>query len=777
MGLEQWRVGLTRPKVSIVSPEFHSYGGTERSLLEQVNRWTGRFDMRLYSMRVENVDSGSLVCRHLPNIRAPHLLRYLCWLTLNRIVRSADSLKHGLPDLIYSPGINALDADAISVHIVFSKYWSRVREHVTPSLKDPKKAIRAFHRILFWNLLRSLEGRVYRGPATIWAVSREDARELECRYGRPPFTVPVIPHGVDTHAFSLQNRLSLREESRKRLVANGSRVLLLIGNDEYKKGVDLAIKALPFLPNDVTLSVAGHLDVSTIKKWAQEAGVVDRVTVWPHVKDVRPYFAAADVFVAPSREDAFHLPALEAMACGLPVVLSGKAGVAELLENGRHALVLEDPEDVPALHKAISTVLSDPKTASLLTREGRKLAVRHTWAECANSAALLMEKEIETPRVLLLALGASGKGGVQRATSNLVRGISAAYGAERIALLSLGDVERDLPCRATSLGVERNRLRVSLWLKLRFLVKALLLAFRWRKRLIVVAAHPHLGAVAWACSRFASAPFVVWCHGIEAWGQLRRAIRFSLKKADGVWAGSRFTAREVELAAGLTEGSVHVTSYCLSPDLDLFQSASSKEVRRVLAVARLEPEHAYKGVDILLKSWPLVLERIPDSQLVIVGEGRDRTRLETLAETFGIRESVTFRGRISDRDLVSEYLKARVFALPGRVRRGSKPQGEGFGLVFLEAAAAGLPVIAGRAGGAFEAVDVGKTGVLVDPDDYQDVASAITQLLESPELSERMGREGRERVRNHFTFEVFESRISELLSLLPVRNLAKSQGS
>src|SRR5207249_10983994 len=118
-----------------------------------------------------------------------------------------------------------------------------------------------------------------------------------------------------------------------------------------------------------------------------------------------------------------------------------------------------------------------------------------------------------------------------------------------------------------------------------------------------------------------------------------------------------------------------------------------------------------------------VLWRVRDAELVIVGDGPDRQRLERTASLLRLDGRVRFAGRVSDEELASLYAGATVFALPGRARLGPHPEGEGFGLVFIEAGAAGLPVVAGRAGGTTEAVVDGETGLLVDPEDPDDIAA------------------------------------------------------
>ena len=148
---------------------------------------------------------------------------------------------------------------------------------------------------------------------------------------------------------------------------------------------------------------------------------------------------------------------------------------------------------------------------------------------------------------------------------------------------------------------------------------------------------------------------------------------------------------------------------------------------------------------------------------MVVGDGADRTRLERVSRRAGSNGRVRFVGRLSDSELHELYRTAAVFALPTRARVGAGAAGEGFGLVFVEAAAAGLPVVAGRSGAVPEVVEDAETGLLVDPTDPDAVAEAIGTLLDDPKLRARMARAARARVKERFTFEAFGDRVAELL--------------
>jgi phosphatidylinositol alpha-1,6-mannosyltransferase len=183
--------------------------------------------------------------------------------------------------------------------------------------------------------------------------------------------------------------------------------------------------------------------------------------------------------------------------------------------------------------------------------------------------------------------------------------------------------------------------------------------------------------------------------------------------------------------------------------------------RLVLSVSRLVPR---KGMDVLIEAGARLAEGRPDLVVAVAGAGRDRGRLERLARKAGA--PVRFLGRISDADLPGLYACADVFAMCCRNRWGSLEQ-EGFGIVFLEAAASGLPAVAGASGGAADAVADGRTGVVVHrPADPVAVVAALAPLLDHPDRCRAMGAAARTRVEAEFAYPLLADRLAAALAPL-----------
>ncbi|HZB22009.1 MAG TPA: glycosyltransferase family 4 protein [Blastococcus sp.] len=179
----------------------------------------------------------------------------------------------------------------------------------------------------------------------------------------------------------------------------------------------------------------------------------------------------------------------------------------------------------------------------------------------------------------------------------------------------------------------------------------------------------------------------------------------------------------------------------------------------VVCVSRLVPR---KGQDVLVAGWPGVLARHPDARLLLVGGGPLEASLRRAVAARGIGKSVVFTGPIGPGELPAHYAAGDVFAMPCRTRRAGLDV-EGLGMVFLEAAACGRPVVAGTSGGAPEAVREGVTGHVVDPRSATAVADTIAGLLDDPDRARAMGAAGRAWVEQRWSWTRVATTFAELL--------------
>ncbi|HEX6073900.1 MAG TPA: glycosyltransferase family 4 protein [Micromonosporaceae bacterium] len=180
----------------------------------------------------------------------------------------------------------------------------------------------------------------------------------------------------------------------------------------------------------------------------------------------------------------------------------------------------------------------------------------------------------------------------------------------------------------------------------------------------------------------------------------------------------------------------------------------------VVCVSRLVPR---KGQDMLIRAWPRITRKVPGAALLLVGGGPYRGTLRRLAGRLGVTDDVVFTGSVPAGELPAHYAAGDVFAMPCRTRNRGLDV-EGLGIVFLEASATGLPVIAGASGGAPDAVLDGETGLLVDGRDVAGLAERVVQLLHDPQSAAGMGKAGRAWVTEQWRWQTQADRLAALLS-------------
>lgn len=260
-------------------------------------------------------------------------------------------------------------------------------------------------------------------------------------------------------------------------------------------------------------------------------------------------------------------------------------------------------------------------------------------------------------------------------------------------------------------------------------------------------------------------------HGHEVgWSMLpvaRSALRRIGEDADVVTYVSDYTRGRFAAAFG-----PHACLERLSPGVDIERFAPDSVARAelrvryglgdrpvVLCLSRLVPR---KGQDMLIRAFDRIRRRVPDAALVIVGGGPYRADLEKLAHRTGVAEDVVFTGGVPAAELAAHHAMADVFAMPCRTR-GAGLDVEGLGIVYLEASASGVPVVAGRSGGAPETVRDGETGWVVDGTDVDAIATAVGDLLADPRTAARMGAAGRDWVVANWQWRTQGARLTRFL--------------
>ncbi len=279
------------------------------------------------------------------------------------------------------------------------------------------------------------------------------------------------------------------------------------------------------------------------------------------------------------------------------------------------------------------------------------------------------------------------------------------------------------------------------------------------------------GLIALCVARLTGCPVLIYAHGEEltGWGRGKKfqTMCFVLRHADWILANSDDTRNTLINLIGVKPQSIILTYPTVnderfspsSNDNNLRNSIGLDEKKKlILSVGRLQRR---KGFDNVIRSLPLLVKEGLDIEYALIGIGEDLDYLQELTRELDVTDRVHFLGHVSYDDLPRWYNTCDLFAMPNRDINGDS---EGFGLVFLEAAASGKPVISGKAGGTGSAVLDGKTGLRVDGENVQEITNAASYLLRNPNEAKKMGEAARSRVLANFTHKRRVNQLRELIS-------------
>jgi glycosyltransferase involved in cell wall biosynthesis len=249
---------------------------------------------------------------------------------------------------------------------------------------------------------------------------------------------------------------------------------------------------------------------------------------------------------------------------------------------------------------------------------------------------------------------------------------------------------------------------------------------------LVICGHIHLLPLAYLAAHIKNARLALIIHGVDAWTPTSHSLANRLAaRVDAVLAVSRLSAERFADWSSLPRDRITVSGNCV--DLNQFVPAPrDRELavryglnghRVIMTLGRIASSERYKGFDEVLDILPLLVQKFPEIKYLIVGDGDDRPRLEAKVSRMSLVPHVVFAGKISESEKVAHYSLADAYVMPS--------SGEGFGIVLLEAAACGVPVIGSRTDGSREALLDGALGQLIDPKDPQMLTEAISRVLET----------------------------------------------
>ncbi|MBI3663821.1 MAG: glycosyltransferase family 4 protein [Acidobacteria bacterium] len=370
-----------RLRIAVVTPELHRLRGTERGTAEVVARLSREHQICLFAHRWE-ADGTPNICFHRVRVAPwPGLLSFFSFYAAATLAVDRAARQHGGFDVVYSPGPNCRQVEVCTAWFCQARQDELLRSgKLRPEPTTAGDWLRLAHRRVYAAAVAPLERAFYRSPRLRSVVSPAQALkdDLVACYGIDPERIVVAHAGVDGETFGVEQRNALRAQARAALgLGEGEFWFLFAGTDWVRKGMLTVHAALRELPQARLLAV-GPYDPASWKRHAERAGIAGRIRYLLPRRDILFYFAAADALVAPSVFEPFGLIPLEAMACGLPVIISPAMGVAEIA-TPEDAVILRRADDPAELAAAMRRVMEDGALRAKLERNAPPRARMHPW--------------------------------------------------------------------------------------------------------------------------------------------------------------------------------------------------------------------------------------------------------------------------------------------------------------------------------------------------------------------------------------------------------------
>ena len=343
--------------------DYHRSGGHSRYVAELASRFAEKHEVHVFANRLDRGGETNIHFHTVPAWRANALTTVLSF-----VLPVTFQIGRGF-DVIHSQGFCGLRGNVFTAHIC-NRAWHRALQKIEGGASFRESIFNAVGTTLEFGLYRFLR------RSAVIAISRRVAQDLRDFY-HCPAQISVIYHGVDLELFSPLNRTRWRFGARSEHGLSDNEIVYLYVGD-LRKGASRCIQALAQLGQGRLLFVT-RSRTAAYRRMAEQNGIADRVLFLGPTNQVERAYAAADAFVLPTPYDAFGMVVTEAMASGLPVIVSREAGASELIQHGVNGLLLDDAGSVPELAGHMESLQRDRRWAAELGCAARKSVESLSW--------------------------------------------------------------------------------------------------------------------------------------------------------------------------------------------------------------------------------------------------------------------------------------------------------------------------------------------------------------------------------------------------------------
>lgn len=387
-------------KIAIASPEVGTGAGVPHYCREMARALSETHEVHVFASAIQRDGLERVHFHTLPAWRAGLSIWHVCFFVMANLRFAWNRLFERKFDLIIGVGGLTPFANVATSHFVHDSAEEQQHAHGYA----PEQSVGLLARLDFaiYSLLLTWLGRRYYRTtnARVVAISQAVKRDLERFEGLPVDTAAVIPNGVNIARFHPRNRGRYRAGMRKHLgLAENEVAVLFAGNAWGRKGLRAAIQAISGDGLDhVRLVVVGEGDPQAFLAGVSEQVRTRIVFAGPQPREIERFYAAADIFLLPTLYEPFGLVILEALASGLPTIVSQRAGASEWLTDGVDAVLLKDPADAEEIRAALRLVVGNDEVAARLGAQGRLLAEGFAWERVAQQ--LVAVATVTTPPLI-----------------------------------------------------------------------------------------------------------------------------------------------------------------------------------------------------------------------------------------------------------------------------------------------------------------------------------------------------------------------------------------
>lgn len=376
-------------KILLISNNFTKRLGDEIFIVELARYFTKQHEVHLLTSISdlslnEYYNIPDLIIHKKKVIRRPYWLQMLMNAYLN--AKYSKELKNRLKlDIVHSNTWESFSCDVVVIHSCY-RGWLKVANKI---LKEESSYLKyLLYSIRRWLLPKNrvflaIEKNVLeKGSKKIIVASQWFKETILENYNVPEEKIVVMPFGVNLDEFkpSLQKRLEIR---KKYNIEENDICLMLSGYEFKRKGLKYIIEALPLVKGNMKVLAVGEEDPKIYKELAADLGVLDKVIFTGFVPEIKDYYSASDIFLFPTTYEPFGITTLEAMATGLPIIISKLAGSAEIIKNGHEGLLLNNPTDPKEITEKINLLVNNKDLRKQMGENAYKTAQKYSWTKVA----------------------------------------------------------------------------------------------------------------------------------------------------------------------------------------------------------------------------------------------------------------------------------------------------------------------------------------------------------------------------------------------------------